>query len=145
MIAGLIGMGVSLLGASDAAEATKDSARYNAEQAEQDIKLLKVGENQAVRDARFQGASDLAAIEGVSAASGVKVNEGSALDAIRFQAEQNAREEFNIQLQTKVSAQNRRAGAALELQKARNESRGIMMGAAGQTLSSGASLYMAGQ
>ena len=145
MIAGLIGLGVGLLGADQQAEAVKDSARYNAEQAEEDIKLLKVGESQAVRDARFQGSSDLAAIESATASSGVSVNQGSALDAIRFQAEQNAREEFNIRLQTSVSAQNRRAGAALELQKASNDARGIRMGAAGNALSSGASLYMAGQ
>ena len=145
MIAGLIGMGISLLGAEQEAEAIKDSARFNAAQAEEDIKLLKVGENQAIQDARFLGASDLASIEAASAVSGVKVGEGSALDAIRFQAEENAREEFKIRLQTRVAAQNRRAGAALEVAQATNRARGVRLGAAGQALQSGTSLALAGR
>lgn len=145
MIAGLIGMGLNILGAEQEGEAIKDSARFNAAQAEEDIKLLKVGENQAIRDARFQGSSDLAAIEAASAVSGVKVGEGSALDAIRFQAEQNAREEFKIRLETKVATQNRRAGAALEIAQANNRAQGIRLGAAGQALSSGTALAMAGR
>jgi len=145
MFVALAGMGLGLLGAQQDAEAVKDSARYNAEQAEEDIKLLEINENMALADARYQGASDLAAIEGVTSASGVKVGEGSALSAIRFQAEQNAQEEFNIKLQTKVAAQNRRAGAALETQRASNQARSIKMGAAGNALSQGANLYMAGQ
>ena len=145
MFVALAGMGLGLLGAEQDAEATKDSARYNAEQAEEDIKLLEINEDMALADARYQGASDLAAITATSAASGVKVGEGSALSAIRFQAEQNAKEEFNIQLQTQVAAQNRRSGAALETQRAGNEARSIRMRAAGSALTSGASIYMAGQ
>lgn len=133
-----VGIGMSLLGAKQSGEAAKDSAAFNAAQAEEDIKLLKVNEGQAMRDTRFQGASDIAEIQSTQAASGVDVSAGSALAAVRFQAEQNARNEFNIQLESRVAQQNRRSGAALGKIEAKNRSKALLLGAAGSALSTGA-------
>lgn len=137
------GIGLTLLGGMQTAQAQEDSAEYNAAQAEEDIKLLKVSEGQAMRDTRFQGASDLASVQSAQAASGVSVSSGSALNAIRFQAEQNARNEFNIQLESRVAQQNRRSGAALGTIEARNRGQAAMLGAAGSALSQGAAFQAA--
>lgn len=137
------GIGLTLLGGVQTARAQEDSAAFNAAQAEEDIKLLKVSEGQALRDTRFQGAGDLASIQSAQAASGVTVGTGSALNAIRFQAEQNARNEFNIQLQSKVAQQQRRTGAELGTIEARNRGQAALLGAAGSALSQGASFQAA--
>lgn len=137
------GIGLDLLGGAQSAQAAEDSAAFNAAQAEEDIKLLKINEGQAMRDTRFQGASDLGSIQSAQVASGVKVSSGSALDAIRFQAEQNARNEFNIQLGSKVAQQNRRTGAALGLIEAKNRGQAFILGAAGSALTTGATFAAA--
>lgn len=137
------GLGISILGAHNQAEAVKDSARFNAAQAEEDVKLIQLSEKHALRDTRFQGVSDLANIESAIAASGVNVSTGSALSAIRFQAEENSRNESAIALESRIAQQNRRTGATLEVIKARNQASGIMLGAAGQALSTGATFAAA--
>ena len=140
MVAGAllgVGIGLSLLGGISGAASARESARYNAAAAEQDIKLMKFAGKQAMRDARFQGASDIGAIETTVATSGVKM-EGSALDAIMWQSEQNAQNEYNVALETDVQIANRRSGAALNTASARDAATGMILGAAGSALSTGA-------
>jgi len=138
-----IGIGLGVVGSMQQADAVKESARYNEAQAKEDVKLIQLSEKQALRDTRFQGASDLANIQATSAASGVSVSTGSALDAIRFQAEQNARNEFAVGMESRVAQQNRLAGASLETVKAKSTAQGIYLGAASSALSTGTSYYAA--
>ena len=141
----LTGMGLDLLGGEQQASAVKESARYNAAVAKEDVKLIQLSEKEAIVDTRFQGASDIANIESAAAASGVTVSSGSALDAIRFQAEQNARTEFAIGMESRVAQRNRLAGSKLETIKAKDAVKGIRLGAASNVLTTSASFYAAGK
>lgn len=134
-----VGIGLSLLGGVYQGQAAEDSAEYNMAQAEQDVKLLQVQEGQAMASTRRQGAADIGAIEAAQAVSGIQMGTGSALDAIRFQAEQNSRNEFNLLMESQVAQQNRLAGGELGLIEASNASMGAMMGAGGQAISTVAS------
>ena len=89
-----VGMGIGLLGSMNQAEATEDAARYNSLAAEEDIKLLKIEENQKSRIMREQGARQVANVKAAASVSGVKLTSGSVLDSIVEQASINAQNEF---------------------------------------------------
>jgi hypothetical protein len=129
------GAAISVLGSFNQAAATEDAARFNNEAAEEDIKLVRIEESQKRRVLREKGAFNLGAIITAGAASGVKVNSGSILDAVIKQASVNAQEEFLLGFESRSAQQRIRQAAVLGSGSAANQAAGQRLSGIGAGLS----------
>ena len=136
-----VGAGISLLGSMNQAEATEDAARYNSLAAEEDIKLLKIEENQKSRIMREQGARQVGNVKAAASMSGVKLTSGSVLDTIVEQASVNAQNEFLLGFEAQSQSQRVRESARTGGIAAANQATGQRLAGAGQALTGAASIY----
>ena len=136
-----VGMGIGLLGSMNQAEATEDAARYNSLAAEEDIKLLKIEENQKSRIMREQGARQVANVKAAASVSGVKLTSGSVLDSIVEQASINAQNEFLMGFEADTTEWRVREAARTGGIAAANQASGQRLAGIGQAVSGTASIY----
>ena len=136
-----VGMGISLLGSMNQAKATEDAARYNKLAAEEDIKLMKIEENQKSRIMREQGARQVGNVKAAASMSGVKLTSGSVLDSIVEQASINAQNEFLLGFEADSQEQRVREAARTGGIAAANQASGQRLAGVGNAMSGAASIY----
>ena len=134
-VSSVIGTGMSVMSSIQQGQAQAAQARYQAQVAENNARVVRLQSEQAAQAQNRQNAMRAGAQRAAFAASGVDPNQGSALTVQEDSAEQGALESANIAYRGLLQGMGLDSEAQLARTRARNAEQAGMMGAIGAGVS----------